>query len=62
MPPRLSKRQIREQEELVALDIKNESPVEEEESEDEPQAAPVKTGAFAAVRQSSSAFLFNPVY
>lgn len=48
MPPRLNKRQIREQEELAALDIKNDSLVEEE-SEKEVLVALSKTHAFAAV-------------
>lgn len=52
MPPRLSKRQIREQEELAALDLKSEAPAEkvEEEFDDEIPAAPPRTGGFAAVR------------
>ena len=48
MAPRLSKRQIRELEELAALDKEDDSPVEKESEADKPAPQP-KTGAFAAV-------------
>ena len=48
MAPRLSKRQIRELEELAALDKEDDSPVENVSVADKPAPQP-KTGAFAAV-------------
>ena len=48
MAPRLSKRQIRELEELAALDKEDEPTVQKESEEEKPAPQP-KTGAFAAV-------------
>lgn len=55
MPPRLNKRQQREQEELAALKLNvetNKFENEEGPSSPEEERAPAKASAFAAVRSS----------